>query len=173
MIIRALTEEGVIRFRDWLDAAKAGGTVPKPSPLLTDPITSEPLPGAGSVEKGSFANRFELGLYVNAQLAEIPISSLPMTHGVWSWLSLFFIDVLAPTRADGTRTLNELVRYIPTTDYQKYYRHLIGFAVHAIRQLGAEAEPLLVSTKPGILHTDYCEQIMVIRTFARRGVSFP
>jgi len=159
MIIRSLNEEGVRRFRDWLDIVKAGSTVAKPLQLLTDPAASEPLPGAGEVETGAFSNRYALAQYVDAALQDVPIRQLPMTHGVWSWLSLFFIDVLSPPRADGTRSLNELVRYIPTTDYQKYYRHLIGFGVHAIRKLGQDAEPLLVSTKPGILHTDYCEQI--------------
>ena len=159
MLIRSLNEDGVRRFRDWLDVIKGGATDLKPDHLLTDPATSEPLTGAGEVSVGAYANRYQIGLYVDAALKDIPIQQLPMTHGVWSWLSLFFMDVLCPLRADGTRSLNELVRYIPTADYQKYYRHLIGFGVHAIRKLGSDAEPLLVSTKPGILHTDYCEQI--------------
>jgi len=159
MQIRALTEKGVQQFRAWLENAKAGAATAPPTELLTDTDTSEPLHGAGEVELRQFTNRYELGVYVDQRLAQIPITVLPYTHGVWSWLSLFFIDVLAQPRTDGTRMLNELVRYIPTTEYTKYYRNLIGFAVHAIRDLGPEAEPLLVSTKPGILHTDYCEQI--------------
>jgi len=159
MLIRSLNEDGVRRFRDWLDVVKGGATDPKPDQLLTDPATSEPLPGAGEVEIGTFVNRYRLALYVDAALAEIPIQQLPMTHGVWSWLSLYFMDVLCPPRANGSRALNEFVRYIPTTDYQKYYRHLIGFGVHAIRKFGLDAEPMLVSTKPGILHTDYCEHV--------------
>jgi hypothetical protein len=159
MIIRSLTEEGVRRFRDWLDAVKAGAVLPAPESLLTDPVTSKPVAGADNIERREFRNRLELGQYVNAALVNVPIQDLPMTHGIWAWLSLFFIDALCPPRADGERTLKELVRYIPSADYQKYYRHLIGFAVHALRKLGADAEPLLVSTKPGILHTDYCEQI--------------
>jgi hypothetical protein len=159
MTIRTFNEEGVRRFRDWLDIAKGGGSSPKPDYLLTDPALSEPLVGAVDVSVGTFANRYQLALHVDAALINIPIQQLPMTHGVWSWLSLFFMDVLCPPRADGTRSVKELVKYIPTTDYQKYYRHLIGFGVHAIRKLGPDAEPLLVSTKPGILHTDYCEHV--------------
>src|SRR5207253_245811 len=111
------------------------------------------------VELQSFNNRYELGLYCNNALANIPLVNIPQTHGVWAWLSLFFIDVLAPKKSDGARNLRESVRYIGSGDYQKYYRHLIGFATYAIRVFESDAEPLLVSTKPGILHTDYCEQI--------------
>lgn len=159
MIIKSLNEEGVLRFRNWLDVVKAGDLDPKPDYLLTDPATSEPLAGAGEVAISTFTDRYQLAHYIHTVLRDIPIQRLPMSHGVWSWLSLYFIDVLSPLRGDGTRVLKELVRYIPTTDYKKYYRHLIGFGVHAIRKHGPDAVPLLVSTKPGILHTDYCEQI--------------
>lgn len=159
MIIRTLNEDGIRQFRDWLDIIKGGGTNPAPLVLLTDERTSEPLAGAAEVQAQPFLNRYDLGLYVNRALENIPITKLPMTHGVWAWLSLFFIDVLCPLEADQRRSVNEIVRYIPSVEYQKYYRHLIGFAVHAIRNLGPDSEPLLVSTRPGILHTDYCEQI--------------
>jgi len=159
MKIRALTEQGISSFRDWLNDAKIGGTTPPPFHLLNDESTSEQVLDAGEVETQPFQSRYELASYVNTALAAIDIRELPMKHGVWPWLSLFFIDQLCPPRPDGSRKLNEIVRYIPSTEYQKYYRHLIGFGVQAIRQLGADAEPLLVSTKPGILHTDYCEQI--------------
>ena len=160
MIIRSLTENGVRQFQDWLTVVQSGATDPKPSHLLAEPSTSEPLAGAGQVEEGTFANRYELARYVDQALQNIQIRSLPTKHGVWSWLTLFFIDTLCPPRTDGTRTVNEIARYIPSSDYKKYYRHLIGFGVQAIRRLGPDAEPLLVSSKPGILHTDYCEQIM-------------
>ena len=154
--IRSLTTNGIKQFQDWLSTG-AGGFIPVH--LLTDTETSEPLPGAGEAELGSFTNRYELAMYCNNALVEVPLSSIPRTHGVWSWLSLFFFDVIAPRKADGTRDLKETVRYIGSQDYQKYYRHLIGFGVYAIRVFETDAEPLLVSTKPGILHTDYCEQI--------------
>lgn len=155
-IIRSLNSAGIKNFQDWISTGAPGEI---PEQWLTDSQTSESLPEAGLVEKGVFKNRFDLGAYCNERLAAIPLSAIPRTHGVWSWLSLFFFDVIAPKNASGTRSLRETVRYIPSEDYQKYYRHLIGFAVYAIRQYGADAEPLLVSTKPGILHTDYCEQI--------------
>ena len=154
--IRSLTANGIKQFQDWLATGAAGFI---PVHLLTDAETSEPVLGAGEVELGNFSNRYELAVYCNNALTDVSLSSIPRTHGVWAWLSLFFFDVIAPRKADGTRDLKETVRYIGSKDYQKYYRHLIGFGVYAIRVFETDAEPLLVSTKPGILHTDYCEQI--------------
>lgn len=154
--IRSLTANGIKQFQDWLSTGAASEI---PTHLLTDAETSEPLLDAGEVELGNFTNRYALAAHCNDALASVPLSSIPRTHGVWSWLSLFFFDVLAPRKSDGTRDLKEFVRYVGSQDYQKYYRHLIGFGVYAIRVFETDAEPLLVSTKPGILHTDYCEQI--------------
>lgn len=154
--VRALNAEGTRRFCEWIGHGGAGAA---PFQLLQDVDCSVSLQDAGEVEPVPFSSRYALGLHIEGALSRIPLQSISRSHGVWTWLTLFYFDHLCPPSGDGKRRLGELVRYVWSTDFKKYYRHLIGFAVEAIRSYGKDAEPLLVSTKPGILHTDYCEQI--------------
>ncbi len=55
------------------------------------------------------------------------ISGVEKDKGLWAWLSLFFFEQLCPTDKLGRRQPKERARWIPaTSDFRKYYRHLLA-----------------------------------------------
>jgi hypothetical protein len=138
--IRRLTLDGVAEFRAWLDR---GARSPAPAHLLAAPDTSEPVEGAGEVEQRDFISRLELGEYLADRLGGIPISRVRFDTGLWDWLSLFYIDVLAPGRADGTRDLKQNFRYTLELKNRMWSRHIARMSWMAVVDHGKFARIML------------------------------
>lgn len=146
-LIRSLNERGMSRFRSWLEA---GATGEAPFDLLEDPQTSEPVMGTGVVEQIHFANRYELAVHIAAALAKCDFQRLGLDSGIWSWLSLFNIDLLCPKDLTGTRKILALERYLFDSSSRRSSSHLIREAVLAVRIHGNFSKVLLISAQGGI-----------------------
>jgi hypothetical protein len=146
-ITRALNERGLTRFAAWLEAGAVGDA---PFELLTDPDTSDPIPGAGEVEQSDFPSRYELALHVLDALEGCDFGRISFHKGLWSWLSLFYLDVIAPPNADGKRTRPPTYALILTPFYREYYRHIVRESVILAREHGEFAQVLLMSPTGGI-----------------------
>jgi len=146
-LIRSLNERGLSRFRSWLEAGASGEA---PFDLLDDPQTSEPVMGTGEVEQIQFANRYDLAVHVAAALAKCDFQRLGLDPGIWSWLSLFYIDQLCPQDLTGIRRILALDRYLFNPSSRRSSKHLIREAVIAVRTHGASAKVLLISPRGGI-----------------------
>ena len=138
--IRRLTLEGVDQFRTWL---QQDGPSPAPAHLLSAPATSEPLEGAGPVEARDFASRLELGEYLADRLSSLPTARIRFDAGLWDWLSLFYIDVLAPLRADGTRDMKQIYRYTLELKNRMWSRHVARMSWMAVADPGKFARIML------------------------------
>ena len=138
--VRRLTEEGIGRFRAWLDA---GGLGAAPFNLLTDAETSLPLETAASVEARSFASRMELGEYLADRLTALPVGQLRFDAGVWDWLSLFYIDHLAEPAADGTRDMKQIYRYTLELKNRLWSRHVLRMSWMTVLDHGEAARVML------------------------------
>ena len=157
MKIRALTQPGIDCFRDWLEEESSS---PVPLHLLNEPETSEGVPGAGEIEPRGFTTRFELGQYLAPVLRHCrPRVPLPAHTGLWAGLTLFYIDQVCPPSPTGTRQVRALDLYIPSEDFQRYYRHLIRTAVLMVHQYGALARYVLASSERGIKHSQFTEDL--------------
>ena len=164
--VRRLTPEGISRFRDWINQGGAGGA---PASLLTDPETSEPLGGAATLEVREFASRYEFGEYLVEQLSPLPASVIRFDPGVWDWISLFYIDMLAPVQASGTRDVKEIVRYSLELRNRKWSRHLVRMNWMALIEHGPMARVML--GLPVNKHSDVLEQLAGQQeTFGARSV---
>src|SRR5947209_7818916 len=122
-VFRKLDEEGMRRFSEWLAAGAQG--VP-PIHLLADPETSEPTsvviqPAASR----TFSDRFEFGEYLNVLLAPLDQATISQDRGLWSALAIVWFDQLCPAGTGGKRKVEKEYRYILSTDYRHYYRHLV------------------------------------------------
>lgn len=150
-VIRRLNSEGISEFRAWL---ASGGHGSPPVDLLSDASTSEPLGETCSVENVLFANRFEFGSYLVDKLAPVASATLRFDVGVWDWLSIYYFDQLCPPKSDGTRKLQEHVKYSLELAGRKWSRHLVRMSWMSVSEHGENARVMLsvpMSTHPEIL----------------------
>jgi hypothetical protein len=155
MRLRALTSHGIQQFREFL-ARPDAEALDAPKNLLTDPTASVELEPEITVEERHFANRLDLARYLHATLQGMDRMALMRNVGLWSWLSLFYFDQIAPRDDDGVRTIYEEARYILTTA-RRAHRHLIAGAYKIYDLAGEKARAILhpaVST-----HGDFAEQL--------------
>jgi hypothetical protein len=155
LVIRSLNEAGIAQFRSWLEAGARGDA---PVGLLSDPKSSEPVPGAAEVEYLPFGSRYDLATHVLASLSGSDLTRISFDRGLWAWLSLFYIDLLCPFQ-NGTRKLKSFYRYILTSEFRTYYRHLVREAVVLVRDHGERARLFLTSQGSGITGGEFAEAI--------------
>ncbi len=128
--LRRFNQKGIDAAADLLDRIDAG-EASDASQILDDPALTELIPDVGPVEVRPFANRLEAGEYFSVLLEPVAVKSgriaLARDKGLWTWLALAWMDVLAPLSDDGSRKLKAHNRWIPNVeDYRKYYRHLLA-----------------------------------------------
>jgi hypothetical protein len=127
VVIKRLNQLGLERLDAFLDSLSSGVPLPVPSPILEDPDTTEDLPKAIEISMRPFANRLDAGKYLYDLLSNSGIPDLERDKGLWAWLSLFFFDQLCATDKSGKKRPGDRARWIPaTSDFRKYYRHLLA-----------------------------------------------
>lgn len=158
--IRVLNEEGVLRFKEYIVAAKADPALSPPRELLDDGRFSDPFRPLLEVDAGSFDQIYDLGCYLQEVLKDCDPRTISRNHGLWSWLALFFIDVLAPPSDSGERKVLSESVYVLEGQYsfRRYYRHIIRTAWLAVREHGEKARVLLI-TSGGGARSEIAEQI--------------
>ena len=83
---------------------------------------------------------------------------------LWSWLTLFWFDQLCPIEKNGKRNVKEIVKYICSSDFQKYYRHIVAGS-YEIYYLHRDEYARLFLYSPLFIHNDFMEQ-----TASRQGI---
>ena len=112
-------------FESFLSDLRRGRAVPVPADLLVDDGTARVIEADASVEARPFSSRLEAAVYLEAQLRPVDPAIRSQDRGLWSWLSLFYFDQLCPSNPTGKRNPGQSYRYVPSTDYRSYYRHLV------------------------------------------------
>ncbi len=157
--LRKLNEEGMRRFADYISAGAHG---PAPVDLLTNPETSEPIARTIVPGAGIFPNRYLFGVYLNSLLNSFDPAAIANDAGFWSALALFWFDRLCPAGAGGQRVVREQYRYILSTDYRHYYRHLVRSPWQLVRDHRENARFLLIAPReqqePLSVHGEILEQ---------------
>lgn len=138
--VRRLTSAGIARYREWLEKGAPGDA---PAGLLAGGETSEQLETPVSVENRSFGSRLELGRYLAERLAALPAGQLRFDAGVWDWLSLLYIDELAPRGAGGTRDMKQVYRYTLELRNRLWSRHVLRMSWMTVMDHGEAARVML------------------------------
>lgn len=127
MIVRSFNSAGLEQMRSFLVSLRSSAPAAEfPEHLLTDPQYSAPVAAAPIVEPRSFDTRFELAEYLFARLEPAEGHNLERDRGMWAWLALFYFESLCGPAKNGTRNPGQIARWIPDTDYRRYYRHLVA-----------------------------------------------
>lgn len=152
MKFRRFTDEGLTRFRDYLERlSHEDPKLDPPVELLTDTRWSEPLKSAIEAEPQPFARRMDFACWLHdaSVKANTPI---PRTDPhFWAWLSLSLFDQVAPVltriRYKSTfqgkkgRFIGDMSRHIPELDnFQRSYRHLLA-GPYSVYLVHVETDP--------------------------------
>jgi hypothetical protein len=137
--VQRLTPNGIARYREWLEI---GAQSTAPSHLLFGE-NSEPLGAAVTIGRRAFASRLELGEYLAERLGALPVGQLRFDAGMWDWLSLYYIDVLAPRGADGARGMKQSYRYTLELKNRLWSRHILRMSWMAVVDHGEAARVML------------------------------
>lgn len=138
--LRRLNEAGIDAFEEWLLGGAEGDA---PRELLTSGKTSDSLEPQINVKQGPFRERQELGAYLVQLLEPLDPVKLSADRGLWTWLALYWFDLICPPLAGG-RKPDKSYRYVLSTDYRHYYRHLVRSPWQLVRDHGDNAKLLLL-----------------------------
>ncbi len=156
-VVRKLTEVGINSFTEYLKRLAAGEAVDPPVHLLTDLESSEALIGTADVERVTLDTRLVAAKYLRQQLTTLDKSEVDNNVGLWTWLSLFFIDQVCPSSGRGDRKPGEFVRHVLSQHAQKYYRHLLAGPYRLLQAYDELARVFLYN--PISEHGDFSEQL--------------
>jgi hypothetical protein len=156
--LRKLNDEGLEEFEAWI---AEGGVGKPPVELLTTQTTSVPVSGI-MIDKPVVTDRYAFGQYLVELLQSLNPADLSSDRYLWSSLALLWFDHLCPPMSTG-RKLDKSYRYVLSTDYRHYYRHLVRSPWQLVRDHGPNARLLLLSTterpSPLRIHGEILEQL--------------
>jgi hypothetical protein len=158
--LRRLNDTGIAQFAEYLNG---GASAAPPLHLLRHPDTSEPLDTSIKLVPRNYPNRYEFGRELTMRLGPLDPSRISNDRGLWTWLALSVFDQLCPSGADGKRKLDKQYRYILSSDYRHYYRHLVRTPWQLCRDHGPNSRFLLLPASDGAdplrRHGDILEQL--------------
>jgi hypothetical protein len=158
--LRRLNEAGILQFAEYLSG---GATGSPPLQLLGHPDTSEPLVDTIRLADRDYPNRYEFGRDLAMRLNSLDPAAISNDRGLWTWLGLYLFEKLCPPGPDGKRKLDKQYRYILSSDYRHYYRHLVRTPWQLSRDHGPHSRFLLLAATdtadPLRRHGDILEQL--------------
>lgn len=145
MKLHQFTEDGITAFRQFLNGCRNEPGTPPPLALLEDPAASQPLEPAVEIEPVHFDTKAHAAEYLTDRLSVFPDQRVDLNVGLWSWLSLFYLDSIAPSHS-GQRTIKGEYYYIlDAADSRYVYRHLLRIAWRVLK-VSPEHNRLMLST---------------------------
>lgn len=167
--IRQMTPEGAAQFQEWIENGALGDL---PGHIIHSEECATLMSPEVTIDlQQKFVNRLQLAMYLQPKLAAYNIAKSDYSHGVWTWLSAAYFEILAPRGSDGARKnlSNEancpayIWRPTATNFVRKFYRHRVGSAIKIFESLGLDDAAPLLDSEPGKL-SSYCEH-----NYARLG----
>lgn len=164
VLARKLTWEGEKAFREYIEKIRhQPDSLPDPPDLDKRPFSTE-LKDAIQIPALDSSNRpetkYDLACLIHEVLESVNNGTnkktkflAPEYRDFWSWLAYKWLDILMLR----DRKVGESARYICSTDYQDYYRHLVAGPYIAYLVHGESSRILLYS--PPHKHSDFMEQI--------------
>ena len=164
--LRFLNDSGIATFEAYLLALDNEPQLPPPVTLLTSDSGSGALGEAIEIDQRVFPTKLAMARYVADTCADLVQESNPVSRGIWSWLSLFWLDqLLVPDPASGDRKPNKVWYYVPQSSHFVEYRHLLLGPYRTYRSYGTDARLLLMH--PLSVWSDVEEQLAGKREFLR------
>ncbi|MDG6999567.1 MAG: hypothetical protein JRN15_10675 [Nitrososphaerota archaeon] len=158
MQARQLNNSGISEFRNYIELLHQDPSSQKPY-LETDRFSSQFDQPLEIEEMMKFQDRLQLAEYIQSCVttAGIRKDRMMKSEGLWTWMAYIWFDQLCPT-VDGKRKILETAKYICSSDYTDYYRHLVAGPYYIFSTMGEKCSKLFLSTNL-FTHNDFMEQL--------------
>jgi hypothetical protein len=125
MKLRRFTPEGIQAFREFLVECRRQPDTEAPSGLLEHRTWTEVVTPECQVAQNHFETKGEAARYLRIVLGKLPTEDLVKDAGLWTWLSLLYLESLCSFR-DGSRVIKNDYYYIyEPANMRHFYRHLL------------------------------------------------
>jgi hypothetical protein len=158
--LRFMLPEGEQKFREYIHDLKTDPLCQRPD-LNSEPFSKEFSPVISIDEARQFSSKMELGEYLQNCFAGAGLKRedvLPQ-NGLWTWLAYVWFDRLAPITNPATaqRDIKEDAKYICSSDFRDYYRHLVSgpYSIYSLH--GANNSNIFLYSSVNE-HNDFIEQ---------------
>jgi len=160
MNLRVMLPEGERKFREYIHNMRTNPRYQYPE-LSNEPFSKEFLRVISIDEKKHFESKMELAEYLHNcfKVANLKREDALQQNGLWTWLAYVWFDQLAPitNSATGERNIKEDAKYICSSDYRDYYRHLVSgpYSIYSLH--GTENSRIFLYSRV-YEHNDFIEQ---------------
>ncbi len=148
-IVRQLTKQGIDAFRDYIQNNRRADPAPVPPyHLLYQNTYSESLSQHIEVERNQFYTKYEAATYLHRVFENFDQAEISYNGGLWSWISLYYLEELLSAKTLGKNRLNAPDNYILEVEqgdlkWREYSHHLLVTPFYLYRRHGEEARMLL------------------------------
>jgi len=125
MEIRRFNSKGIESFREALAICRDDPRADVSTELLTNNELSEVLAPAIDVELRNFATKRHAAVYCNQLFGSLSKQELLNDSGLWTWLSLYYFDVVCPKQAGERKVRNDYTYIFEPKSSRHFYRHLL------------------------------------------------
>ncbi len=141
--VRTLNNQGIQRFKEYLSNLRQGSKGGPPEEILKGNSFSSEFKGGTEVQTRPFDGKLEMAKYLHEKFQVFPHPQVDQDVGLWSWLSVYYFDLLCPENNLGKRTPGRDYRYILDLDFRVYRYHMLLGPYTTYKLHGAGA-PLLL-----------------------------
>jgi hypothetical protein len=125
MKLRRFTSEGMQVFREFLAESRREPKTQIPPGLLEHRTWTEVVTPECQVAENRFETKGEVATYLRGVLGKLPPEELLKDTGLWTWLSLLYLDSICSFR-DGHRVIKNDYYYVfEAANMRHFYRHLL------------------------------------------------
>jgi hypothetical protein len=163
--LRRFTPDGIEAFRDFLRTSRATPTEDFPTDLLEHRTLTDVVEPAIPIAESQFETKGDAARYLATILGPISDDDLRLDAGLWTWLSLLYLDSVCQHTEAG-RVINHDHFYIfYHQDSRRYYRHLLFISWRLLRLTPTNHRLFLTSQLSTL---DKVTEVVVGRLFLTR-----
>jgi hypothetical protein len=166
--VRRFTHRGLNAIEERFLDIIAGDTADV-SDLVDDQSLTELVDPPLFIEIQEFSSRRAAAEYLMKILAPLDWDAIENDAGLWTWLTVAWIDVLAPI-TNGTRRLGQINRWLLAPhEWKRYYRHLLAgpcyiYKAHEDDPDRADAALCSSVAKPGEVAEQVANRLDLVRS---------
>lgn len=157
--LRTMLVEGESEFGNYIKQIRNNPSTLRPD-LDNAPYSQEFSPRVMIDESHTFRSKMEMAEYLDGILTQAGVRREDVIgkNSLWTWIAYLWFDQLAPVdEVTGKRQIRERARYICSSDYRDYYRHLVAGPYDIYSLHGNNSRVFLCS--PVYKLNDFIEQI--------------
>jgi hypothetical protein len=125
MELRRFNSRGIEVFGEVLAVCREDPKSDISIELLTNNELSDVLSPAIEVKLINFTTKREAAVYFNQLFGNSAKQDLLNDSGLWSWLSLYYFDVVCPKHAGERKVRNDYTYIFEPKSSRHFYRHLL------------------------------------------------